>query len=129
MYLHTPNERPPLSQAKSFIHKGGLIRADRGGCIFQCICSHKNTFSEMNNLCKRINPHTPCWDKNLWNISAVEEKTTKSVTVRRFTTAFPTWPLPETLYHRNDALLYIAYVMLIWAAPIPADRWHCSLWP
>ena len=33
----------------------------------------------------------------------------------------------ETLYHRDDALLYIAYVMLIWAAPIPADRWHCSL--
>ena len=23
----------------------------------------------------------------------------------------------ETLYHRDDALLYIAYVMLIWAAP------------
>ena len=37
--------------------------------------------------------------------------------------------LSETLYHRDDALLYIAYVMLIWAAPIPADRWHCSLWP
>ena len=36
---------------------------------------------------------------------------------------------PETLYHRDDALLYIAYVMLIWAAPVPADRWHCSLWP
>ena len=35
----------------------------------------------------------------------------------------------ETLYHRDDAFLYIAYVMLIWAAPIPADRWHCSLWP
>ena len=35
----------------------------------------------------------------------------------------------ETLYHRDGALLYIAYVMLIWAAPIPADRWHCSLWP
>ena len=35
----------------------------------------------------------------------------------------------ETLYHRDDALLYIAYVMLIWAAPIPADRCHCSLWP
>ena len=35
--------------------------------------------------------------------------------------------LPETLYHRDNALLYIAYVMLIWAAPIPADRWHCSL--
>ena len=35
----------------------------------------------------------------------------------------------ETLYYRHDALLYIAYVMLIWAAPIPADRWHCSLWP
>ena len=33
------------------------------------------------------------------------------------------------LYHRDDALVYIAYVMLIWAAPIPADRWHCSLWP
>ena len=31
--------------------------------------------------------------------------------------------------HRDDALLYVAYVMLIWAAPIPADRWHCSLWP
>ena len=30
--------------------------------------------------------------------------------------------IPETLYHRDDALLYIAYVMLIWAAPIPADR-------
>ena len=29
---------------------------------------------------------------------------------------------PETLYHRDDALLYVAYVMLIWAAPIPADR-------
>ena len=28
----------------------------------------------------------------------------------------------------DDALLYIADVMLIWAAPIPADRWHCSLW-
>ena len=28
----------------------------------------------------------------------------------------------ETLYHRDDTLLYIAYVMLIWAAPIPADR-------
>ena len=39
------------------------------------------------------------------------------------------WPWSETLYHRDDALLYIAYVMLIWAAPIPADRWHCSLWP
>ena len=38
-------------------------------------------------------------------------------------------PVPETLYHRDDALTYIAYVMLIWAAPIPADRWHCSLWP
>ena len=38
-------------------------------------------------------------------------------------------PIPETLYHRDDALLYIAYVMLIWAVPIPADRWHCSLWP
>ena len=35
----------------------------------------------------------------------------------------------ETSYHRDDALLYIAYIMLIWAAPIPADRWHCSLWP
>ena len=34
---------------------------------------------------------------------------------------------PETLYHRDDALLYIAYVMLICAAPIPGDRWHCSL--
>ena len=32
------------------------------------------------------------------------------------------WVPPETLYHRDDALLYIAYVMLIWAAPIPADR-------
>ena len=44
------------------------------------------------------------------------------------------WPegrgfVSETLYHRDDALVYIAYVMLIWAAPIPADRWHCSLWP
>ena len=37
--------------------------------------------------------------------------------------------LPETLYSRDDALLYIAYLMLIWAAPFPADRWHCSLWP
>ena len=37
--------------------------------------------------------------------------------------------IAETLYHRDDALLYIAYVMLIWAAPIHADRWHCSLWP
>ena len=37
--------------------------------------------------------------------------------------------IPETLYHKDDGLLYIAYVMLIWAAPIPADRWHCSLWP
>ena len=36
---------------------------------------------------------------------------------------------PETLYHRDDAILSIAYVMLIWAAPIPAGRWHCSLWP
>ena len=35
----------------------------------------------------------------------------------------------ETLYHRDDALLYIAYVMLIVSAPIPAARWPCSLWP
>ena len=39
------------------------------------------------------------------------------------------WLGAETLYHRDDALLYIAYVMLICAPPIPADRWHCSLWP
>ena len=39
------------------------------------------------------------------------------------------WVGAETLYHRDDALLYIAYVMLICAPPIPADRWHCSLWP
>ena len=30
--------------------------------------------------------------------------------------------LSETLYHRDDALLYIAYVMLIWASPTSADR-------
>ena len=41
----------------------------------------------------------------------------------------PLFVLSETLYHRDDALLYIAFVMLIWAAPISADRWHCSLWP
>ena len=35
----------------------------------------------------------------------------------------------ETIYHRDDALLYLAYVMLIWAAPIPTDRWHYSLRP
>ena len=28
----------------------------------------------------------------------------------------------ETLCHRDDALLYIAYVMLILAAPMSADR-------
>ena len=39
------------------------------------------------------------------------------------------WEGAETLYHRDYALLYIPYVRLIWAAPIPADRWHCSLWP
>ena len=27
----------------------------------------------------------------------------------------------------DDALLYTAYVMLTWAAPIRAARWHCSL--
>ena len=43
------------------------------------------------------------------------------------TTVLPIIVAPETLYHRDDALLYIAYVMLIWAAPIPADRWHSSL--
>ena len=37
--------------------------------------------------------------------------------------------LPETLYHRDDTLQYIAYVMIIWAAPIHADRGHYSLWP
>ena len=36
---------------------------------------------------------------------------------------------PETLYHRDDALIYVAYAMHIWGAPIPADRWHCNLWP
>ena len=41
----------------------------------------------------------------------------------------PPWLAPETLYHRDGALLYIAYVMVIWAAPIPADMCHCSLWP
>ena len=41
----------------------------------------------------------------------------------------PSWVQSETLYHKDDALLYIVYVMLIGAAPIPADRSHCSLWP
>ena len=44
-----------------------------------------------------------------------------------FTFNYRAWS--ETLYHRDDTLLYIAYVMLIWAAPIPAERWHCSVWP
>ena len=41
---------------------------------------------------------------------------------------------PAVLYFTRDlilsdnALLYIADVMLIWAAPIPATRCHCSLW-
>ena len=39
------------------------------------------------------------------------------------------WWAAETLYHRDDALVYIAHVMLIWAASISADRWHCSMWP
>ena len=30
--------------------------------------------------------------------------------------------LIRDLIYGDDALLYIAYVMLIWAAPIPADR-------
>ena len=34
----------------------------------------------------------------------------------------PLWVHPFN--HRDDAILYIAYVMLIWVAPIPADRWH-----
>ena len=38
------------------------------------------------------------------------------------------WIRSETLYHRDDALQYIVYVMLILAVPIPVDRWHCSLW-
>ena len=37
--------------------------------------------------------------------------------------------ISETIYHGDNALLYVAYVMLILAAPIPADRWHCSLSP
>ena len=36
---------------------------------------------------------------------------------------------PETVYQGDCALLYIPYVILIWAAPIPAIRWHCSLRP
>ena len=49
---------------------------------------------------------------------------------RLFNIAVKIWLAgPETLYHRDDALIYIAYVMLIWAAPITADRWHCILWP
>ena len=57
-------------------------------------------------------------------------KEIKGYTHNETTSAFYCYrPIPETLYHRDDALLYIAYVMLIWATPIPADRWHCSLWP
>ena len=33
------------------------------------------------------------------------------------------------LISERRCTLYIAYVMLIWAAPIPSDRWGCSLWP
>ena len=33
----------------------------------------------------------------------------------------------ETMYEGDHALLYIAYVMLIWATLIPATRWHCSM--
>ena len=25
--------------------------------------------------------------------------------------------------------LWVWALMLMWAAPITADRWHCSLWP
>ena len=35
---------------------------------------------------------------------------------------------PRNLIMGNDALLYIAFGMLIWAASITADRWHCRLW-
>ena len=45
------------------------------------------------------------------------------------TTCSGLWVYSETLYQIENTLLYIANVMLIWAAPIPADRWHCSLWP
>ena len=36
--------------------------------------------------------------------------------------------LPRDLILGDDALLYIAFGMLIWAASITADRWHCHLW-
>ena len=35
-------------------------------------------------------------------------------------------PLRRDLILGDDALLYIAYVMLIWAPVIPATRWSCS---
>ena len=46
---------------------------------------------------------------------------------------YPLLPLPSCCpwscqrpYIRDDALLYIAYVMLIWVTVIPATRWSCS---
>ena len=43
--------------------------------------------------------------------------------------------LPKTFSWIRELVLYRRftpihrYVILIWAAPIPGDRWHCSLWP
>ena len=36
-------------------------------------------------------------------------------------------PLISNTDHRDNAVIYVAFVMLIWSAPIPADRWYCSL--
>ena len=36
---------------------------------------------------------------------------------------------PYNIIIEYHALLYIAYVMRIWSAPFPANRWHCRMWP
>ena len=82
----------------------------------------------------------PCWeiDTSLFGRGTVHKRPVLTSTLRMITYNWPgkigmcysaETDQQETLYHRDDAILYIAYVMLIQAAPIPADRWHCSLWP
>ena len=65
----------------------------------------------------------------LWQVGVTSKEMDDTGNIDPEPLALVPMGIPETLYHRDNVLLYIAYVMLIWAAPIPADRWHCSLWP
>ena len=88
----------------------------------------KTVYGDTNNPCQRLYITTGLVEM-VKKIPRHPYGTRESMSRDRLTQLRAPWMVsPRDLILGDGALLYIAYVMLVWAAPIPADRWNCSLW-